>query len=253
MTEKMLFINHNGINKEVLLKKAKVYSKRVDDKLKLLVDYELSHNGSDFMLQTEFGENVFFKSKVELVENINGFCPIDYSYCYNICGMTMFSKEIGLYNSGWVFENGLCVRKEHFLIDSVICDEKRNTAIYNGKLFSTKEECIAYNQIDVVKNDGTIETSGMSGYMKKLTTYTDEQKQVIDTIRECFKKCEELNVQFVIGYNSLSFINTKDFGSFKITDMDWGEEDCYELFDTNVETINSVYQNCADRPAICIY
>lgn len=229
LQDKKVFVTENGKNIEVMVKSAKVYAVGQEEKI-IKVDYKCLHNDEEIIIQRRLVETPFFATKEDLLGNGN---PIPHSTGSDFALNFLTPKAVysnnhnGLHCAGWVIENGLATRKDNISVEYFIRDYENGTsiAVLEDKtitdIYDTRDECEAYSEISVTKYDGTKEIIGNSGYMGRMTTYTEEQIAVIKQMQELLDKSKELGLTALNGYSGVGFINTTDLNVKNVRDAEW--------------------------------
>jgi hypothetical protein len=253
---KSLFVNHDGKIIEVKIEKV-VYRQAGSQ---IVLDYHVTHNGKKLVIPSKYGEYLFYRSSVGLVNNdpdervkISDVCRwfngLKYNVSDNEDGNTLILQAYRMVDSTPKYGTTM--------VSSITFDEKERISEVTllgedsvDNYFDTKEECLAYTKVIAEDYDGVESNVMGSGYMKDFTTYSDEQMKAIKNLRKAVEQLDKVGLKWYIGHNDMGIINApKDT---KITDIEWyeyNECDTLEIFDKNVETI-PLYQNVGERAAI---
>lgn len=133
-------------------------------------------------------------------------------------------------NSCWTYSDGESVKVDASSVALVYDATTGKLHTVDGKMYCAKREQVwKYHDLEVVREDGTIET--IECIAKKIAL-TDEQKNVIEELRAVWKKAHEAGLELYTEYcnGRLMALNTQNIGEFH-NDYLSQSEDCGEVYD----------------------
>lgn len=262
---KKVFVNEGGKNIEVIVKSAKYFAVKLKDAYTIMVKYVCEHNGEEIAIERKMEDNPFFSSKENLINNHHH--DMDGMrggvFALNIPKRIIDSPEVGMFTEGWVIEGGMPIFKATIEVESYIFDYTKDsrhgvaTTQYDN-IYSSRQECEAYNKIVVTNIEGKEELVGNSGYMLEMTTYTEEQLKALKSLQNAFDKMSKVGLTMLSGNDGdIAFINTKGLDVCQVTDGEWGcyEEGCREVeivWSNKIAAIKGISNNYGENPVLLV-
>ncbi len=262
---KKVFVNEGGKNIEVIVKSAKYFAVKLSGVYTIMVKYVCEHNGKEIAIERKMEDNPFFSTK----ENLLNYHYHDMDgmrgsvFALNIPKRITDSPEVGMFTEGWVIEDGMPKFKANIEVDTYFFDYTKDdrhgvaTTKYDC-IYSSREECEAYNKIVVTNIEGKEELVGNSGYMLEMTTYTEEQVKALKSLQNALDKMSKVGLTMLSGNEGeLAFVNTQGLNVRQVTDADWGcyEENCREIaivWSNKIATIKGASNNYGETPVILV-